>query len=257
MDNKMRTNIYTTILSNKAKNKKMFALLIDPEKHTEISLRNICKLAQENRPDFIFIGGSQIIGSIDNALKIIKQETDLPIILFPSHFSQLSSSVECLLFLSLTSGRNPKFLIEQQISSAKYIRQHNIEAISTSYILIDGGKSSAVEQVSNTTPYNPKSDKELIVDTAIASELIGFQLIYLEAGSGAKHPVSKEIIEQVTQNTKTPIIVGGGITNIDGFQNALSGGADIVVIGNHLELFPEQLSDFTNFINLYNKKNEK
>ncbi len=250
----MKTQNYNTILKNRANNKKMFVLLIDPEKHTETSLKRICELAEKSRPDFIFIGGSQIVGSIEKSVNIIKQETDIPIMLFPGHTSQLSSNIDSMLFLSLTSGRNSKYLIEHQIESARYIKEHNIEAIPTSYILIEGGQQSAVEIISNTRPYNPLTDIETITNTAIASELLGFKLIYLEAGSGASHPISKNIINTVKQNTTLPIIVGGGIKTIEDLNNALIGGADIIVVGNHFESHPEHLPEFTNYINQYNKK---
>lgn len=254
MDNKIDSKLYDIIMKNKANNEKMFVLLIDPEKHTESSLRNICKIAQQCRPHFIFVGGSQICNSIDNYISIISQETDIPIILFPSHFSQLSPKIKSMLFTSLTSGRNPKYLIEQQIASAKFVKEHNIEAISTSYILINGGIRSAVESVSETHPYDPVKDYDLITDTAIASELLGFKMIYLEAGSGAATPVSGKIIKAVKDNTSLPVIVGGGLKNTEDIYQALTNGADIIVVGNHLEKYPEHLYEFTNFTKQYNTK---
>lgn len=237
----VNTSILSHIINSANRGKKLFALLIDPEKFDKKQISLFVKQFAIASPDFIFVGGSQLSDSIYKTVELLKSETTIPIISFPGNCSQFAENVDALLFLSLISGRNPKFLIEHQIAAARKIKLSNVESLPTGYILIDGGIESAVARVSHTSPYQ-NNERDMIIDTAIAGELLGHKLIYLEAGSGAKRCVTQNIITDVKRAISIPLIVGGGICNCNDIENAISAGADIVVVGNHLEKSPEDLS---------------
>ncbi len=164
----------------------------------------------------------------------VKAETSLPVILFPGDHSHITPEADALLFLSLISGRNPEYLIGQQVKSAQKLRESKLEVIPTGYILVDGGNFSAVERVSNTKPLDP-DDIELIVNTALAGQYLGKELIYLEAGSGAKNAISEDIISAVKKAISIPLIVGGGIRTQHQLERIYEAGADLVVIGTAFE----------------------
>ena len=183
----------------------------------------------------IFIGGSLVENNIlDELILKIKQKCALPIVLFPGNPSQISDKADAILFLSLISGRNPDFLIEHQVKAAPILKQTQLEIISTGYILIESGSETAVERVSKTTPLDRKNS-DLVLATAQAGEMLGNKLIYLEAGSGAKKSVPLEMIKKISQNIEIPVIVGGGIIDLQGIQKAYDSGADLVVIGTAFE----------------------
>ena len=230
----------------------MFALLIDPEKASDEWLRQIMSTVDGqqsivNSQLFIFVGGSQLRESAFDVVEKIKSLTSIPIVMFPGDTSQFADNVDALLFLSLASGRNSKYLIEQHIESDQTIKKSGVECISTGYILIDGGKHTAVERISNTSPYST-DNVQLITNTALACELLGHKIIYLEAGSGANHPVPQNIIKATQETISIPLIVGGGIKTPLQMLAAFNSGADLVVVGNHLESHPEDLSLFLNNI---------
>ncbi len=225
-------------------NSKGLALLLDPEKANLDAL----PISKEVHPDYIFVGGSTGGGTSDfvRSLKsaISNQQLEIPVILFPGNASQFTPEADAILYLSLLSGRNPEWLVGQQIRAARTVRNSGIESIPTAYILIDGGVETSTIRVSGTQPI-PSDRIDEIVDTAIAAELMGKKLIYLEAGSGAKIPVSTEIIRAVRTRTSVPLIVGGGIRTPEAMQAAYAAGANIVVIGNHFEQHPKDLGLFT------------
>ncbi|MBP1675507.1 MAG: geranylgeranylglyceryl phosphate synthase [Bacteroidetes bacterium] len=223
----------------------MLAVLLDPDKCTGELLQKILYQLQNAVPDFIFVGGSQASLSTNRLIAIIKQEINCEVVLFPGNVSQFSPNADAVLFLSLISGRNPEFLIEQHVQSALTIKQSGVEVIPTGYVLIDGGRITSVQSVSATQPISAEN-KEMIVSTAVAGELLGMKLIYLEAGSGALIPVSSETIATVIDNISVPLIVGGGIRTIEGIQTAFSAGADLVVVGNIFETEPEKIRGFIN-----------
>lgn len=230
--------------SENLKISKGLALLLDPEKADLSRLR----FTGEAHPDYIFVGGST--GGDTTAflrelkLKIKDEELKIPIVLFPGDASQFSPEADAILYLSLLSGDNPEYLVGQQIRSARAIHASSVDVIPTAYILIDGGVETSTMRVTGTAPLNP-ADLDTIIDTCLAAEMMGKQLIYLEAGSGAQTPVAPDIIRAVRQKVAIPLIVGGGIRTPEAMQAAYDAGADIVVIGNHLEDHPEQLADFT------------
>ena len=227
--------IYENILQAKAKNEKLLAILIDPEKVTVEDAIILAKKIKNSPATHIFVGGSTFSGShLGKLITVLKQKTNLPTLIFPGHPFQISEEADGILFLSLLSGRNPDYLIEHQINSVRILEQTNLEVIPTAYLLIDGGKETAVQSVSQTKPI-AHSDIELAYRTAKAGELLGMKLIYLEAGSGANQNVSLEMIKYITENCKVPVIVGGGIRSMQTIQQVYDSGADLVVIGTAFE----------------------
>ena len=223
------------------------ALLLDPEKANLEAL----PISADCHPDYIFVGGSTG-GDPTDFIRALREKLlsaegghgHLPIILFPGDAAQFSPNADAILFLSLLSGDNPEYLVGQQVKAARAIRDSQIDFVPTAYILIDGGVETSTMRVSGTRPI-PPSDINRIVDTAIAAELMGKTAIYLEAGSGAIHPVSPDIIRAVRERTSCTLIVGGGICTPEAMNAAYDAGADIVVIGNHFESHPEELALFT------------
>jgi putative glycerol-1-phosphate prenyltransferase len=233
--------IYQNLLKSKETKRKLLAILLDPDKIDLANVELLIKKIHQSPASHIFIGGSTIENNIIDELIIKIRQTSkflelvpLPIILFPGNPSQISAHADGILFLSLISGRNPDFLIEHQVNAVSSLKQMNLEVISTGYILIESGTETAVERVSKTKPLN-RNNIEYVVQTAQAGEMLGNKLIYLEAGSGAKHSVPIQMIEKVAENIKIPLIVGGGIVNWKGIQDSYDSGADLVVIGTAFE----------------------
>jgi putative glycerol-1-phosphate prenyltransferase len=237
--------IYNEILSAKIANKKLLAILIDPEKVDLQTVDGLVEKINNSPATHIFIGGSLVTNTIlDDLIVKIKQNCSLPIVLFPGNPSQISGKADGILFLSLLSGRNPDYLIEHQVNAVPNLNKTKLEIISTGYILIESGTHTAVEKVSKTKPL-PVNNPEYILQTAQAGEMLGNKLIYLEAGSGAKNSVPQEIVKLVACNIKIPLIVGGGIRSFEAIENAYNNGADIVVIG----------TAFENDLNFFDTKN--
>jgi phosphoglycerol geranylgeranyltransferase len=229
------TYIYNQILKSKINNQKLLAILLDPDKIVLNNLEILIEKINQSPATHIFIGGSLVENNIlDELISKIKEDCDLPIILFPGNPSQISDQADAILFLSLISGRNPDFLIEHQVKAVPILKQTELEIISTGYILIESGKETAVERVSKTKPLD-RNNHDLVLATAQAGEMLGHKLIYLEAGSGAKQAVPTEMIKLVSQNIEIPLIVGGGIVDLRGIQKAFDSGADLVVIGTAFE----------------------
>ena len=235
--------IYDIITAARNTNKRLFAVLIDPEKCIGAVLDDVIATANKAKPDFIFVGGSQLQNSVDETVVHIKSLTTIPVVLFPGNAFQLTNKADALLLLSLISGRNAEWLIGQHVQAAKVIQESALETISTGYILIDGGNTTAVERVSKTKPLQHNAIDE-VVSTALAGELLGNKLIYLEAGSGAQNPVPTSLIKAVKESIHIPLIVGGGLTSTDAIKQAYEAGADIVVVGNYLETHLEKMVDF-------------
>lgn len=214
------------------------AILIDPEKNTDATLfRQQVQRLVSAKPDLFLVGGSTATREqTENCIALLSQATKIPIVLFPGSSEQFSKKADGLLFLTLLSSRNPKYLIEEQINSATEVAASGIETISTGYILIDGGTSTSTIRVTNSSPLNQK-ELPLIHKTALAGTLMGHKAIYLDAGSGAVKPVSEEIIHSISRVTKL-LIVGGGIRSNEAIRCAHQAGAHLVVIGNHLESEP-------------------
>ncbi|KLT71649.1 MULTISPECIES: geranylgeranylglyceryl/heptaprenylglyceryl phosphate synthase [unclassified Flavobacterium] len=228
-------NIYEQIIQAKIDGQKLLAVLLDPDKIVWENLDHLLLKIRQSPATHIFVGGSIVQATIlEELMTALKQKTNLPVVIFPGDPSQISSQADAILFLSLLSGRNADYLIEYQVQAAPILKKTNLEVISTGYILIESGNETAVARVSKTQPLD-RQDLDLVLATAQAGEMLGNKLVYLEAGSGAKEAVPLEMITLVAQNVEIPVIVGGGIVDLQGIQKAYTAGADLVVIGTAFE----------------------
>ena len=228
--------------------KKKFVVLIDPDKPTNEQIVEIVKKSVKVGVDFFFVGGSLLTtDSWDNCIKLIKKHCDIPVLIFPGNSLQISKWCDGFLLLSLISGRNAEMLIGRHVISAPYLKLYGNEIIPTGYMLIDGGKQTSVSYMSNTTPI-PHDKDDIAMCTALAGEMLGLKIIYLDAGSGAIEPVSPEMINKVKQTIEIPLIVGGGINTPEKAANAAKAGADIIVVGNALEKSIDNLQEFADAV---------
>ena len=229
------TSIYNNIQVAISKGEKLLTVLIDPDKFPLNNTLNFIKKVNASIATHIFVGGSMVNEyETDTLVEEIKKHTELPVVLFPGDVTQITKKADALLFLSLISGRNPEYLIGKHIQSVSKLKNMELEVIPTGYILIESGKETAVQKVTNTSPLSRK-EAQKIIDTAKAGQLLGMKLIYLEAGSGAKVPLTQELIFAVKEALKIPLIVGGGIRNREQLKTAFNSGADLVVIGTAFE----------------------
>ena len=235
--------IYNRIKSAVAKGDKLLSFLIDPGKCTADKTELLVKAMQKRPPHFVLVGGSLITTPVEPLVNYLKQHLDVPVILYPGHSSHISQDFDALLLLSMISGRNSELLIGNHVIAAPIIKHYNIEPIATGYMLIDGGVPTSVEYISNTRPI-PANKVDIAVSTAIAGEMLGMKLIYMDAGSGAINPVPVDMISEVKNHCSIPLMIGGGINTPQKLETAYNNGADIVVIGNALEKNPELLNDF-------------
>jgi putative glycerol-1-phosphate prenyltransferase len=224
--------------------KKAIAVLIDPDKIAEAAqLEPLLRLADENCVDYFFVGGSLVTTTnLADVVKTIKDNVSIPVVLFPGSALQIDSSADAILFLSLISGRNPDLLIGQHVVAAPILKNNKLEILPTGYILINSGKTTSVAYISNTTPI-PEDKYSLAACTAMAGEMLGLKLIYLDAGSGAEREVNKKMISAVRKSVDVPLMVGGGINTPEKAIQALEAGADLIVIGNALEKSPALLTE--------------
>ncbi len=231
----MLKGINQSLQDRKRQGKKSFAVLIDPDKVNDDILHQIVELAVNARVDYFLVGGSLVISSyLDECLQIIKKNCGIPTILFPGSPSQVSKYADALLYLSLISGRNPELLIGQHVVSAPVVKKSGLEIMSTGYMVIDGGAPTTVSYISNASPI-PADKNEIAVCTAMAGEMLGMSLIYMDAGSGAKRPINESMIEKVAQVIDVPLIIGGGITDPEKAYVNCKAGADLIVVGNAIE----------------------
>lgn len=227
--------IYPSLCERKVNGKKSFAVLIDPDKVNHEKMCQIIRLAVAAQVDYFLVGGSLVISNyLDECVQIIKQNCSIPVLLFPGNSTQVSKYADALLYLSLISGRNPELLIGQHVVSAPAIKQSGLEIMSTGYMVIDGGAPTTVSYISNATPL-PADKNEIAMCTAMAGEMLGMKLIYMDAGSGAKRAVSESMIEKVANCIEVPLIIGGGITDPEKAYLNCKAGADIIVVGNAIE----------------------
>ncbi|NND62815.1 MAG: geranylgeranylglyceryl/heptaprenylglyceryl phosphate synthase [Flavobacteriaceae bacterium] len=227
-------SIYSSFEEAQLLHNNLLAILIDPDK---FDLDNVSEFLNQmpSETTHIFVGGSTVAeGQTKKVIRAIKIYSKHPVIIFPGDYSQITNEADALLFLSLLSGRNPEYLIEQQIKSVEMLKGTQMEVIPTAYILIDGGHESAVEKVTQTTPIS-QNDVDKIVKTAMAGQLLGAKLVYLEAGSGAIYPVGEQIISEVKKEISIPLIVGGGIRSEQQLAAAYEAGANMVVMGTAFE----------------------
>ena len=229
------TSIYAELVRRKAAGQKSFAVLVDPDKTPLSQADELIRRCLAARVDFLFVGGSLVVSThLDQLVKNIKQQTNLPVVLFPGSPSQITPAADALLYLSLISGRNPELLIGQHVISAPVVRQSGLEIMPTGYMVVDGGIPTTVSYISHANPL-PSNKNEIAVCTALAGEMLGMKLIYLDAGSGALHPVSASMIRAVSNKITLPLIVGGGITDPGKACENCQCGADLIVVGNAIE----------------------
>ena len=238
-------NIYNRLSDT---SKKKFAVLIDPDKPSDEQIIDIVKKSVQAGVDFFFVGGSLLTtDSLDNCIKLIKQHCNIPVLIFPGNSLQISKWCDGFLLLSLISGRNSEMLIGRHVIAAPYLKLYGNEIIPTGYILVDGGKPTSVSYMSNTTPI-PHDKDDIAMCTALAGEMLGLKLIYMDAGSGAINPISAEMINKVKHTIEVPLIVGGGINTPEKAAIAAKAGADVIVVGNALEKSSDKLSEFAEAI---------
>jgi len=223
------------LYSSFSNQKKQFAVLIDPDKYSSKQLIDLVAMAKSSTVSYFFVGGSLLHeGNLDQTIKVIKDNCDIPVIIFPGDELQINSRADGILLLSLISGRNPELLIGKHVIAAPYLRRSGLEILPTGYMLVDSGKPTTALYMSNSLPI-PANKDEIAVCTAMAGEMLGLKLIYMDGGSGADNPVPLSMIEKVKQNISVPLILGGGIRNPQAAQDAFKAGADIIVVGNAIE----------------------
>jgi putative glycerol-1-phosphate prenyltransferase len=233
-------NIYDTILSGK---RKQFAVLIDPDKYTRNTLLRTISVAVTAKVDLFLVGGSLVMkDSLDSCINTLKDNCEIPVILFPGSALQVNPEADAILLLSLISGRNPELLIGQHVIAAPYIRSSGLEVLSTGYMLVESGNNTTAKYISNTQPI-PFEKDDIAMCTAMAGEMLGFKLIYMDAGSGAERSVPVSMIKAVRASISIPLIVGGGIRTPEAAIERCSAGADIIVVGNALENDPGLITE--------------
>jgi len=234
----MQGNIYSSILTKKQQHQKSLAVLIDPDKASEAQVMELISLSMEAQVDYFFVGGSLVVSDdLDTVVKTIKLHCNIPVVLFPGSPSQITPAADALLYLSLISGRNPELLIGQHVVSAAAVKKSGLEVMPTGYMVIDGGAPTTVSYISNANPI-PADKTEIAMCTAMAGEMLGMKLIYMDAGSGARIPISEKMIHQVSGCIDIPLIEGGGIREPEKAYLNCKAGADMIVIGNAIEKDP-------------------
>ena len=224
-----------------------YLVLVDPDRLEQQDIPRFGQQVQSAGVDALLLGGSFLTNDLSLIAETLQNSTNLPIILFPGSAMQLTSHADAILFMSLISGRNPNYLISEQVKAAPLIQKQGLEPIPTGYLLIDGGTQTSVSFISNTTPI-PRDKGEIAWAHALAGQYLGMQLIYLEAGSGAKTPVPDLMISSVKKQVSVPIIVGGGIRSPETARQKVEAGADFIVTGNVIEKDPSLMSAFAEVI---------
>jgi putative glycerol-1-phosphate prenyltransferase len=239
----MKMQIYTALAEKKKQGKKSFAVLIDPDKVNDQVLNELIQRSLAAKVDYFLVGGSLVISNhLDQCVQHIKQHCDIPVILFPGSPSQISKYADALLYLSLISGRNPELLIGQHVVSAPFVRQSGLEIMPTGYIVVDGGAPTTVSYISNATPV-PADKNEIAMCTAMAGEMLGMKLIYMDAGSGARRAITESMIKTVAERIEAPLIIGGGIVDPEKAYLNCKAGADVIVVGNAIEKDPSLIKE--------------
>ncbi len=227
--------IYNSLCERKVSGKKSFAVLIDPDKVDGEKMHRLIDLSAKAKIDYFLVGGSLVVSNyIDECIQLIKKNSNIPVILFPGSASQICKHADALLYLSLISGRNADLLIGQHVVSAPVVKQSGLEIMSTGYMVIDGGAPTTVSYISNASPL-PADKNEIAMCTAMAGEMLGMKLIYMDAGSGARRAIAESMIAKVADCIQVPLIVGGGITDPEKAYLNCKAGADVIVVGNAIE----------------------
>ena len=247
-------SIYEALRTRQQHGRKALAILLDPDHLDETSLLHLLALSQAHPVDYFFVGGSLMLSEHQAALiALIKAHSDVPVLLFPSHSLHLDGPADGVLLLSLISGRNPDFLIGQHVVAAPRLRASGLQLLPTGYMLVESGRPTTASYMSGTMPL-PHNKPGIAACTALAGEQLGLKLMYLDGGSGAENPVSVAMIAAVREAVSTPIIVGGGLNTGEKVYAALTAGADVVVVGNHIESEPEFLGVAAGVVSSFNKE---
>lgn len=243
-----RGALHKELVTRKAAGKKGFAVLVDPDSVTLKQIEKIAAQSNDAKVDYLFIGGSLMTSNhLDACIIRFKEHSNIPVLLFPGSPSQVSKEADALLYLTLISGRNPELLIGAHVVSAPMVRESGLEIISTGYVVVDGGAPTTVSYMSHSAPI-PADKNDIAVCTALAGELQGKNIIYMDAGSGAKKPISEAMIKSVSKNVSLPLIVGGGILNPEKAYNNCQAGADVIVVGNAIEKDPQLIKEMADAI---------
>jgi phosphoglycerol geranylgeranyltransferase len=246
--------IYSHISESKQKGKKLFAVLVDPDKVTTKQAEEIALQASQARVDFLFVGSSILTnGNLDSCIHTLKQNCGIPVVLFPGNALQVSKEADAILLLSLISGRNAEMLIGKQVVAAPMLKSSGLEIISTGYMLIDPGHPTSVSYMSNTQPI-PHDKNDIAYCTALAGEMLGMKLIFMDAGSGARTPINGSMIATVSTRTTVPLIIGGGIKTPEKALVNCNSGADIIVVGNSIEKDSELIGEMADAIHSFELK---
>ena len=244
-------SLLASIKEKSGKKQKQFAVLIDPDDVSGEQLKQVISLSEKAGVDYFFIGGSLITkNNFETVASTIKHLSTIPLIIFPGSVFQVTSNADAILFLSLISGRNPEYLIGQHVQAAPHVAGAHLEVIPTGYMLIESGGLTTALYMSNTMPI-PSDKPDIASSTAMAGEMLGLQLLYLDAGSGAKKPIPSAIISAIKEKTSSPIVVGGGLKTPDQLTETCAAGADIVVVGNILEKDPGLITQFSETIHRF------
>ncbi|MEM0992351.1 MAG: geranylgeranylglyceryl/heptaprenylglyceryl phosphate synthase [Bacteroidota bacterium] len=247
------TKLYESLSEAKQRGQKKFVVLIDPDKVRLGNMDKVLALAVEAEVDYFFIGGSLVVNNmLDQCILDIKAACNIPMILFPGNSFQLSYRADGVLFLSLISGRNAELLIGNHVLAAPYLKLSPLEILPTGYMLIDGGKPTTVSYISNTTPI-PYAKDDIALCTAVAGEMLGLKLMFMDAGSGAHTPVSSSMIEAVSSAIQIPLIVGGGIRTPEKALENVQAGADVIVVGNAIEKDPLLIKEMAAAVHAMNR----
>lgn len=224
--------LYTSL----SENKKQFAVLVDPDKYNSRQLIDLAAIAGKSMVSYFFVGGSLLSeDNLENTIRVIKDNCNIPVIIFPGDIMQINSFADGILLLSLISGRNPELLIGKHVVAAPYLRKSKLEILPTGYMIIDSGRPTTASYMSNSIPI-PDDKDEIAVSTAMAGEMLGLKLIYMDGGSGAMNPIPVSMIEKVKANISVPLIIGGGIRTPQAASDRFKAGADVIVVGNAIEV---------------------
>ena len=243
--------IYSKLVQFKKERKKSFALLIDPDKPQKEELLKLIHLANQEGVDFFFVGGSLLTnGNLEDCILTIKANSTIPVVLFPGNGLMVNKNADAILLLSVISGRNPEMLIGKHVESAPSLKRSQLEVIPTGYMLIESGKPTSASYMSNTTPI-PADKADIAACTAMAGEMLGLKIIFMDGGSGALHSIHPEMIKLVSSNIDVPLIVGGGIRSAEMALEKLEAGADLIVVGNAVEKDASLITSIANTVKSY------
>lgn len=250
-------NLYQRLLTLRAQQQKAFAVLIDPDNVSLPDIVELAALCNDAKVDFVLMGGSLMLSQhLDECIKVFKKHSRIPVMLFPGSPEQLSPYADALLYLSLISGRNPELLIGAHVVSAPKVKASGLEVISTGYMVIDGGVPTTVSYMSHSAPI-PANKDGIALCTALAGEMLGMKVIYMDAGSGAKQPISESMIQVVSEQLDVPLIVGGGITDAETAYRRCRAGADLIVVGNAIEKDSSLIREMSDAVHMAGEKTVK